>query len=68
MFPLTSVDGRAGANSGIGLETAVDLASRGGRIIMACRSLQRGKVALEQVQQRANSDNVVLMKLGTRAT
>jgi len=52
-----------GANTGIGLETSVDLASRGARVVMACRSLQRSQVALEQVKTRAKSNNVVLMKL-----
>jgi len=52
-----------GANTGIGLETAVDLASRGARVVMACRSLERGRVALHQVQQRAKSSNIALMKL-----
>ena len=54
----------AGANTGIGLETAVDLASRGGRVIMACRSLDRGNAALLQVKNRANTNNVNLMQLG----
>lgn len=52
-----------GANTGIGLETAVDLASRGGRVIMACRSLDRGNAALLQVKNRANTNNVNLMQL-----
>lgn len=52
-----------GANTGIGLETAVDLSSRGARVIMACRSLERGNAALAEVTKRAKSDDVALMKL-----
>ena len=31
-----------GANTGIGKETALDLVKRGGRVILACRSLSKG--------------------------
>ena len=34
-----------GANSGIGKETARDLAKRGARIIMACRNLETANAA-----------------------
>ena len=34
-----------GANAGIGKETAIDLATRGARDIMACRDLKRAVIA-----------------------
>ncbi|MGB3543416.1 oxidoreductase [Rubrivirga sp.] len=39
-----------GANSGIGLETARGLASLGMTVILACRDLDRGRAALEDVK------------------
>ena len=48
-----------GANSGIGKETAVDLARRNARVLMACRSVQRGERAAAEVRKRSNNENVV---------
>ena len=39
-----------GCNTGIGYETALDLAGRGARIIMACRNVEKAKEAKEKVQ------------------
>ena len=39
-----------GCNTGIGKETAVDLAQRGAKIIMACRSEERALPALAEVR------------------
>ncbi len=36
-----------GANAGIGAATAAEMVARGAHVIMACRSLQRGKLAAE---------------------
>ena len=52
-----------GANTGIGLETAVDLAKRSARVILACRSVERGETAAVQVRKRSGSDNVVFVRL-----
>ena len=52
-----------GANAGIGKETAVDLARRNARVIMACRSVEKGEKAAVEVRKRSGSDNVVFMKL-----
>ncbi|MER6305402.1 oxidoreductase [Streptomyces sp. NPDC001657] len=39
-----------GANSGIGYITARELARRGARVVLACRSASRGKAALERLR------------------
>ena len=53
-----------GANNGIGLETAVDLAKRNAaRVILACRSVERGEKAAVEVRKRSNNDNVVFRQL-----
>ena len=46
-----------GCNTGIGKETAVDLAKRGGKIIMACRSEERALPALAEVRQNPIIDH-----------
>ena len=53
-----------GANNGIGLETAVDLAKRNAaKIILACRSVERGEKAAVEVRKRSSNDNVVFRQL-----
>ena len=39
-----------GANSGLGLRSAQVLAGKGARVLMACRSPERGAAALETVR------------------
>ncbi|XP_037549857.1 retinol dehydrogenase 12 [Nematolebias whitei] len=61
------LDGRTviitGANTGIGKETARDLARRGARIIMACRDLERAEEARDDILEDTGNENVVIRKL-----
>ncbi|XP_062328620.1 dehydrogenase/reductase SDR family member 13-like [Osmerus eperlanus] len=52
-----------GSNTGIGKTTAIDLAKRGARVILACRSKQRGEAALAEIKKESGSDQVVFMQL-----
>jgi NAD(P)-dependent dehydrogenase (short-subunit alcohol dehydrogenase family) len=52
-----------GANSGIGKAAAIQLASCGANVIMACRSKERGAQALQDVQKAANSKKVELIQV-----
>lgn len=52
-----------GANTGIGKETAIDLAKRGAKVIMACRDMDRGQAAVKEVIEQSGNKNVVCMKL-----
>lgn len=52
-----------GANTGIGLETAINLAKRSARIILACRSPEKGEKAAVEVRRRSGNDNVVFRQL-----
>ncbi|XP_030623119.1 retinol dehydrogenase 12 [Chanos chanos] len=52
-----------GANTGIGKETARDLAKRGARIIMACRDLEKAEMARREILEDSGNQNVVVSKL-----
>lgn len=52
-----------GANTGIGKETAIDLARRGGTIYIACRDDKRGEEALADIRRISGSDNIHFLQL-----
>jgi hypothetical protein len=52
-----------GANTGIGKETALDLAKRGARVIIACRDVKKGICAAEQIRKLSGNSKVVVQYL-----
>lgn len=52
-----------GANAGIGKAAAVQLAEAGAHVVMACRSLERGAAALDEVKARSGSESVELLQV-----
>jgi len=52
-----------GANSGLGLQTAVGLARKGAEVVLACRSEQRGRDAEQRVRSITGSTKVELRLL-----
>ncbi|CRL05417.1 CLUMA_CG017987, isoform A [Clunio marinus] len=52
-----------GANSGIGKETARDLAKRGARVIMACRTMDTAYEARDEIIKQTGNENILVKKL-----
>ena len=52
-----------GGNSGVGFETAAELARHGAVTIIACRSASRGEAALRRIEESAPSSQSKLMLL-----
>jgi NAD(P)-dependent dehydrogenase (short-subunit alcohol dehydrogenase family) len=52
-----------GANTGIGKETAIDLAKRGGKIYIACRDIHRGQEAIKDIKEKSQNDNIHFLQL-----
>mmetsp|Transcript_17825 Transcript_17825/g.37261 ORF Transcript_17825/g.37261 Transcript_17825/m.37261 type:complete len:384 (+) Transcript_17825:79-1230(+) len=52
-----------GGNTGLGYQTALDLASRGGNIILACRNVQAGEVAARNIARDTGNEYVSCREL-----
>jgi NAD(P)-dependent dehydrogenase (short-subunit alcohol dehydrogenase family) len=52
-----------GANAGIGYASAQDLAARGGRVYLACRSPEKGEAAAAAIAAATRSDQVQVLRL-----
>ncbi|XP_036411295.1 retinol-DH_like_SDR_c domain-containing protein [Megalops cyprinoides] len=52
-----------GSNTGIGKETARDMAFRGARVVMACRDMKRAEKAAMEIRHSTGNENVVVQEL-----
>ncbi|XP_066282243.1 retinol dehydrogenase 12-like [Branchiostoma lanceolatum] len=52
-----------GANTGIGKETARDMAERGVRVILACRDVTKASRAADDIRRSTGNGNVVVQEL-----
>ena len=52
-----------GANTGIGKITAIDLARRGAKVIICCRSMERAEIALKDIKEESGSNLVEIVQL-----
>ncbi len=52
-----------GANSGIGYQTALDLAKRQARVVLACRNVEKGETSALNIRTKTNNPNVLFRQL-----
>lgn len=57
-----------GANSGLGLRSATVLAEHGARVVLACRSAERGEAALRSITEAGGKAELVLLDLADLAS
>lgn len=61
------IDGKVviitGSNTGIGRETALDLANRGAKVYLACRDLAKADATKADIIQQTGNGNVFVKKL-----
>jgi NAD(P)-dependent dehydrogenase (short-subunit alcohol dehydrogenase family) len=54
-----------GANTGIGRETALSLASRGAHVVLACRSEEKTQPVLETIQKQGGTAEFLALDLAS---
>lgn len=52
-----------GANSGIGFETAKEMAKKGFEVILACRNVERGNEAVKRIKRKCRNAEISFMTL-----
>lgn len=64
---LPSQDGRiiivTGANTGLGYETALTLAKKGAKVIMACRNLSKANLAKKEIEKEMPTADLEVMEI-----
>lgn len=66
------IDGKTvlitGGNTGIGKATAILLAERGGRIIIACRNAEKGAAAVAEIKEKTGKKDIFFRNLDLAST